>query len=168
MANEEKGSKHRVLPADYLPLIVILVVAFIAGCALAMKDHLFVWKIAFMNFMGFFFIQLSILKFFDIQGFVEGFSMYDIPTQRFKPYGYLYPFIELFLGLLYLTHWAPHLTYILTIIVMSVSAMGVFQAITKKREISCACLGTVIKVPLTTVSLIENLGMGIMALVMLF
>jgi hypothetical protein len=49
---------------------------------------------------------------------------------------------------------------------MAVSAVGVFQGM-KKGGISCACLGTALNVPLSTVSLVETVGMGVMAAAML-
>jgi hypothetical protein len=39
--------------------------------------------------------------------------------------------------------------------------------LTKRLDIECACLGTVLRVPLSTVALTEDLGMAVMALAML-
>jgi hypothetical protein len=46
-------------------------------------------------------------------------------------------------------------------------ALGVIRALTKGMNVSCACLGTVLKVPLSTVALVEDLGMAGMAGAML-
>jgi hypothetical protein len=45
--------------------------------------------------------------------------------------------------------------------------MGVAQALREKRTIQCACLGTALKLPMTKVTLAEDVVMGLMALVML-
>ena len=67
----------------------------------------------------------------------------------------------------YLTHFNPLLTYWLTIGIMGFSAVGVIQAVASKTQIQCACLGTVFKLPMSTVTIIEDVGMVIMAAAML-
>ena len=55
-----------------------------------------------LDFMGLFYIVFSFFKFLDLKGFPESFKMYD-PVAKVVPiYGWLYPFIELALGLLFL------------------------------------------------------------------
>jgi len=164
----ENPKEEKTSFKNYVPLIVLILGAFIGAYAFSLRFHEFSWKAFLMLFMGLFFLELSLLKFFDITGFVQGFSLYDVPTQHFPLYGYIYPFIELGLGFLYLAAWIPILTNILTMLIMGIGAFGVIGALAKDKHISCACMGTVIKVPLTTVSLIENLGMGLMAFFMLF
>lgn len=151
---------------NYFPLIVIILVSLIAGFVMTSNTGL-TWKMWVGNFMGLFFFQLATFKFFDIRGFAEGFAMYDIPTQYYKPYAYIYPFIEFILGLLFLGHLIPVIANIITIIVMLVSFIGVLKGLMTKRRIVCACLGTVIKIPLTSLSFIENIGMAVLSIVML-
>jgi hypothetical protein len=43
----------------------------------------------------------------------------------------------------------------------------VLKALLDKRAIRCACLGTALNLPMTTITLIEDLGMAAMAAVML-
>src|SRR3954462_8723438 len=83
---------------DYKPLIVIVIFCF----ALSIiqndyRDHHFM-----SSFMGYFFIFLSLFKFFNLEEFVEGFATYDLVTKQVREYGYAYPFIEFFLGAAYL------------------------------------------------------------------
>ena len=106
-------------------------------------------------------------KLFDLEGFADGFQMYDLLAKSVRPYAHMYPFIELALGLGYLAHWQPKLIYSATVIVMTFGALGVIRALTKRLDIECACLGTVLRVPLSTVALTEDLGMAAMAAVML-
>jgi hypothetical protein len=98
---------------------------------------------------------------------VKGFAKYDIPTQRHRAYGYAYPFLELGLGFLYLADLLPALTQLATILLMAVSAAGVIREIRRGNKFQCACLGTTLNVPLSTVSIVENLSMGAMAALML-
>jgi hypothetical protein len=118
--------------------------------------------------MGYFFIFLSLFKFFDLKGFVDGFETYDLITKRFKAYGYLYPFIEFGLGVAYLAQINLFTVNWITLIIMLVSGAGVLKSILSGQKIKCACLGTVLNVPLSTVSVLENFGMGTMAAYKLF
>ena len=93
--------------------------------------------------------------------------MYDVLAKRFSLYGYLYPFIELGLGIAYLLHWHPYFTNLATFFVMGFSSLGVILAVMNKQEIRCACLGAVFNLPMTTVTIIEDLLMAAMALWMI-
>ena len=70
-------------------------------------------------------------------------------------------------GLAYLTRFNLPLTYIATAVLMLFSGLGVVINLMRGRKFQCACLGTMIKVPLTKVTVIEDLGMAAMALLML-
>ena len=50
---------------------------------------------------------------------------------------------------------------------MAISSIGVAIELSKKKEIMCACLGVVFKLPMTYVTLLEDLLMAAMALIML-
>jgi hypothetical protein len=117
--------------------------------------------------MGFFFLVFGAFKLLDLPGFVTAFREYDIVAGHIRAYAWLYPFLELSLAILFFTNAAPFHTYLITAIVMFVGSVGVVKAVRGKRKIHCACLGAVIKLPMTTITIIEDVGMGVMALVML-
>ncbi|MCO6430192.1 MAG: heavy-metal-associated domain-containing protein [Deltaproteobacteria bacterium] len=119
------------------------------------------------TFMGGFFVVFSFFKLLDLKGFAEAYSTYDIVAKRYYNYGYIYPFIELSLGISYLLGFIPVLTNWITLVVMLVSSIGVIGALLKRRTIQCACLGTVFKLPMTKITLFEDLSMAGMAAVML-
>jgi hypothetical protein len=50
---------------------------------------------------------------------------------------------------------------------MVFGSLGVFHALRQGLDLECACLGTVLHVPLSTVALVEDLGMAAMAAAML-
>jgi hypothetical protein len=82
-------------------------------------------------------------------------------------YGFVYPFIELGLGLGYLADWQPFWVNAVTAVVMGVSLLGVLKAVLSKQAIRCACLGTVFNLPMSTVTIIEDglmLAMALLAL----
>lgn len=119
------------------------------------------------GFMGVFFIVFASFKLAGYAMFVEMFPTYDIVAVRYKAYANIYPFLELLLGLLYLTNSIPFARNLATLIIMAVSSIGVARELKRRRGIHCACLGNIIKLPLSTVSLVENVVMGTMALAMI-
>jgi hypothetical protein len=87
---------------------------------------------------------------------------------RWRGYGYLYPFIELFFGLsMILGLWVGQIL-LSEIFIMTFSGIGVLLKILKKERFQCVCLGTFLKVPLTKVTLIEDFGMALLGIALLF
>ena len=119
------------------------------------------------NFMGGFFVIFSLFKMIDLNGFADGYSTYDVIAKRSRGYAIAYPFIELALGVAYLLAWNLRLTNAITFGLMSIGTIGVAKALLEKRRIQCACLGTALKLPMTKVTLVEDVGMAAMALAML-
>ncbi len=147
----------------YKPLLLIFGYITLVSC-FAGKD----WMTMMRYFMGGFFLVFSFFKMLDLHGFADSYRMYDIVAKAVPSYGFIYPFIELWLGLAYLIDFQPFTTNITTLVVMSVSLIGVTQSVLNKQKIQCACLGTVFNLPMTTVTIIEDLLMVVMAATMLF
>jgi len=151
----------------YKPLI--LIVGFIA-LTTALSQYPFnefsgmLWM---RHFMAGFFIVFAFFKLLNLQGFANSYKMYDIVAAKWKAWGYVYPFVELALGVLYLINIAPFLTNIVTVIVLGVSSIGVIKSNLDKKKIKCACLGDVFNLPMSTVTIVEDLSMVAMAIVML-
>jgi hypothetical protein len=154
-------------PQEYLKFG--LIIAAIVLVALVLQNHYS--SSGFLEylrwFMGVFFVVFASFKFIGYRMFALMFAGYDVVAKRFKPYSYAYPFIELGLGVLYLANLLPAARDLATIIVMGLGTIGVAREIKKRSGIHCACLGNVIKLPLSTVSLVEDASMGLMALAML-
>lgn len=119
------------------------------------------------TFMGGFFLIFSFFKLLDVKGFAYSYMSYDIIAKKWLGWGFVYPFIELALGLAYLFHFDHTITNIATIAVMGVSSVGVIQSLLAKKKIQCACLGTVFNLPMSKITLIEDLLMVVMAAAML-
>lgn len=154
--------------ASYLPLL--LIIAYIAVAAFAgstLQSGAVDWRAWMTNFMAGFFLVFSAFKFLDLRGFADAYSGYDVLARRWHAYGYIYPFLELALGLAYLFRIAPVATNAATLLLMGFSSLGVLAALANRRRIVCACLGTVLKLPMSTVTLVEDLGMAAMAAAML-
>jgi hypothetical protein len=152
---------------DYLPLVTLIAVSVLAASAMTFRPGFDVGAMRWMHaFMGFFLVVFSLLKLFDLSGFADGFQMYDLLAKPLRPYALAYPFIELALGLGYLAFWRPATVYAATVIVLGFGALGVIRSLQKGLDLECACMGTILKVPLSTVALTEDLGMAVMAAVM--
>lgn len=153
---------------NFLPLISAFIVIILFAL---LKYFIFGPKkliIFFADFMGGFFIVFGFLKIIKLSDFVESYSMYDLITKRYRIYGYIYPFIELTLGILYLIKFNLNLLNSITVIIMLLGLTGVANALSKKQPIECACMGTVYKLPMTYVTFFEDLFMAIMAIFMMF
>lgn len=154
-------------PTSYFPLLLVLF--YLVGVAGAMEAAAgrFDPMRAMSHFMGGFFLVFSFFKLLDMRAFADAYSGYDVVAAKWFAYGYLYPFIELGLGIAYLTNVAPVATNAVTLVVMGVSAVGVVKALAAGRKIRCACLGTVFNLPMSKVTLIEDGMMIVMAAAML-
>jgi len=156
--------------ATYSPLLLIL--GYILGASLLVQIGMdgmagVTTADTMRYFMAGFFLVFSFFKLLDIGAFANAYSAYDLLASRWHGWGMLYPFVELALGMAYLAHLNPLLTHWVTIIVMGFSAIGVIRAVASKTQIQCACLGTVFKLPMSTVTIVEDVGMVAMAAVML-
>lgn len=121
-----------------------------------------------MDFMGLFFIVFSFFKFLGYRSFPTSFATYDPIAKAIPIYGWIYPFIETALGLAFLFQFEVTLALWVSLFVLSVTTFGVLQSLLNKNKIQCACLGTVLNLPMTEATLIENIVMILMALGLLF
>ena len=153
--------------STYKPLF--LIVLFIAGTTILAQYPFteFSWMKWTRHFMAGFFIVFAFFKLLNIQGFSDSYRMYDIIAAKWTGWGKIYPFVELGLGILFLTNSFPLLAGWATLIVLGVSSIGVIQSNLNKRKIKCACLGDVFNLPMSTVTIVEDLSMVVMAGVML-
>jgi len=166
---EDKGL-GKLTWKSYIPLIVIFKILLLTVIVISINDaKLGIFRIekSISYFMIGFFLIFATFKFMDLKGFAEGYSTYDLLAQKWFGYGYLYPFLELFFGLaMILMPFGEGLLFV-ELIVMAFSGLGVAIKMAKKEELMCACLGTFLKVPLTKITLIEDLGMALLALILI-
>lgn len=170
----KKHFGYRVLGKDdktYAPVIAIF--ACTALMALAIVVNLYE-GFPVLTWLKWFFavsmVALAIQKLQDVEGFVNGFLGYDLLARRYVPYGYAYPFAELYagVGMMMLIGTGSALIWLVApvgIFIGAIGAVSVIKAVyIDKRELTCACVGGGSNVPLGFISLTENLvmfGMGI-------
>jgi len=121
-----------------------------------------------MKVMGVFLIVFAFFQLLGYKSFVGMFPDYD-PIARFIPgYAYVYPFIGMLLGACYLLNIGGMWRDGVTAIILLIGAIGVYINIRKDGlRPHCACLGNVIKLPLSWLTFFEDVIMGVMALIML-
>jgi cation transport ATPase len=140
----------------YKPLLILLAYLLLVIIAASVARGQFHLMEAMRLFMGGFFIAFSFFKMLDLRGFADAYRSYDLIAKAVPRYGYVYPFIELLLGLAYLAAWQPFIVNLATTVIMGVSLLGVIKAVTSRQTIRCACLGTVFNLPMSTVTIIED------------
>lgn len=138
-------------------------------------------------FIAFSMCALAIAKLRDLDGFSNGFLGYDLLTQRWVSYAYIYPFAEAFAGIGMIAvigtagviepalgaqvgpgMWLMWVSALTALVIGSIGAVSVFKAVyIDKRELNCACVGGGSNVPLGAISLTENVMMVAMALWMM-
>lgn len=158
-----KSDESKSWLATYKPLL--LIAGFIGGVSVLTASGSI--HTGMNSFMAGFFLVFSFFKLLDLKGFANSYSMYDLLAMKMPAYGFVYPFIELGLGLAFLTGFNPFFTNWATIVVMGFSSIGVIISVLNKQKIQCACLGAVFNLPMSTVTIVEDLLMVGMAAVML-
>ena len=164
--NAPEVSQEKSKLQQLKPLLLILLYISAAGVLLHYKD--WSWSEFMLDFMGLFYIVFAFFKMLDLKGFPESFKMYDPLAKRLPIYGWMYPFMETALGLMFLMRFEVNIALIMTLVVLGITTIGVTKTLIDKKSIRCACLGTALKLPMTEATLIENSIMIAMAALMLF
>ncbi|WP_431210486.1 heavy-metal-associated domain-containing protein [Puia sp. P3] len=149
----------------YKPVLLILGYVTVVAVAAGRGDTRQFMRV----FMAGFFLSFSFFKLLNLSAFADSYSMYDIVARRWRGWGYLYAFVELGLGVAFVTGVAPFWVNLVTLVVMTVSIIGVLQSVLNKKKIKCACLGAVFNLPMSTVTILEDalmIGMSVLSLVM--
>ena len=158
MDTDSKDAREYVKFALLMAFITLLSLSLFSFGEARTLSELMRW------FMGVFMTVFASFKFVGYKSFSSMFATYDIVAKRSELYGKSFPFIQLFLGVIYLINLLPNLRDLLVVLVAGVSSIGVFQEIRRKRPLHCACLGGVIKLRLSTITLVEDVGMLSMGL----
>jgi hypothetical protein len=154
--------------SNYTPLIVVFGYITLLSFIVPLSQNMFSLKEWILMFMGFWFVIFSLFKMIDLKGFAQGYQTYDLIAKKFPLWGFAFPFIELGLGVIHIWHiFSSQITGAITLIIVIPALIGVAIKMIKKEAIECACLGTVLKVPLTNISLFENVLMIVLATVMI-
>ncbi|WP_083505261.1 heavy-metal-associated domain-containing protein [Pedobacter ginsenosidimutans] len=148
---------------------ILLIFGYVTAISLVVS-----WQSSGINFMVFmrifmsgFFLTFSFFKMLNLKAFAESYAMYDIVAKKFSAWGYIYAFIELGLGLSFALNLSPIVVNWVTLVVMTISILGVLESVLNKKKIQCACLGAVFNLPMSTVTIVEDAIMIAMSAAML-
>lgn len=151
----------------YKPVLILAMLLTVASLAVAWQANDDPLAAGMRTFMAGFFFVFGYFKLLDLSAFANAYVGYDLLARRWKGYAYLYPFLELTLGCAYAANFDTLITNSAAILLMGFSSIGVIQSVYLKRRIQCACLGTVFKLPMSTVTIVQDLSMVVMAAAML-
>jgi copper chaperone CopZ len=182
--NSFKQNKLLIYIKTYKPVLLaqffVILLAFISSIegnfiynalSLSINSSLISFEVFLKEFfrlyMGYFFIIFSFLKLQNINQFAISFSKYDPISQKYFKFGVIYPFLELFLGILFILNFFGLFINILTIIIFIPQTIGIIIKLRNNEKIACACIGTSVEIPLSNLTIIENLIMCIMAIYMI-
>jgi len=112
-----------------------------------------------LNFMGSILTIFGILKLYNLEKFSQIFQKYDIISKNIPIYSYFYPFIEILLGISYIKRYRIPKVKIITIILMIISIVSVIISLIAGANLRCGCLGSFFHIPLSYVTLTENIIM---------
>lgn len=157
------GVRPETAEISYTPVVVVFGTAALMALVLSAGVS---------GFMGISICLLAMLKLMDVEAFAASFREYDLLSQRWRPWGQLYPGIELLVGLGMLQ--VPQLPAVTSLVGAMAVWLGVMGMVSVVKAVffdhlalNCACVGGNSKTPLGVVSFAENLIMALMGAVML-
>ena len=149
---------------SFMPLIIIFAFIILFSVIASWQRQVFSYQSIMLDFMAGFFLVFGGFKLIKLSAFAEAYAMYDVIAKRVRAYGYIYPFIEIALGLAFLLRYEILAVAWITLGLMLINSLGAYNGIRDKKVLMCACLGSVFKLPMSYVSLGEDLLMVFMAL----
>jgi len=167
VSHNEMVEEARSWAETYKPILLIFGYVTAISLAVSWQDNAINFMLFMRIFMAGFFLTFSFFKMLNLKAFAESYAMYDIVAKKFGAWGYIYAFIELGLGLSFALNLSPVVVNWVTLIVMTVSILGVLESVLNKKKIQCACLGAVFNLPMSTVTIVEDAIMIAMSAAML-
>jgi copper chaperone CopZ len=167
ISHSEATEEAKTFFNTYKPVLLLLGYVTLISFIASWQNSVFNIMLMMRFFMAGFFLSFSFFKLINLKGFAESYSMYDVVAKQFKPWGYIYAFVELGLGIAFVVNFNPLFTNWITLIVMLISIIGVLESVINKKKIQCACLGDVFNLPMSTLTIIEDFLMIAMSAAML-
>lgn len=150
----------------YFPLILTATLCLFMGAVTSFLTTQTTYDFM-MYSMGYFITIIGALKVRDVRSFSRMFARYDPLAKLVPMYGYTYPFLETALGLLILLKLFMVPVHVLIVTVYTLTTVGIIISLHRKQNLDCGCLGEGFKLPLSKVTIFENvimIGMAIFTL----
>jgi len=165
---QEKKWHHSITASirRFLPLLTMtLLVVIFTGV------HVWYYGWSFHTVMQFmmagYFLLFGALKVANWQKFVVSYRAYDDLAKRSAVYAQTYPALEVAIGVLYyvgVVWWPLHL---LVGLLMTQKAYSTWRVVRSGNVVQCACLGGFFAIPITRVTVFEDILMAAMAFYMM-
>lgn len=155
---------QKIRPYSRLITTIVVVLAFGIGLSLLIG---FSWLSVMEYWMGGYFVAFGVQQALSLKKSAAMFQQYDPLAKRVKAYAYALPFIQIALGLAYffMVWWA--VVGLVSLAVLLTNVIGVDNVLKRKQVVRCGCLGEGMNVPVSHVTLWENLIMIGMVVMML-
>ncbi len=166
LQSRDKETKASESPGAYKRLRHLLIGVVLVTAMLALVRGISLNR--FMSdFMAIFFITFAALKFIDIERFAHSYRSYDIIAKHVRPWAYILPFTEAFMGFWYLLSEAPKKLNVLALIITGTALIGAIIGHKQNYRFKYPATKSFITLPLVKISLIENSTMFIFALTLI-
>jgi hypothetical protein len=164
-SHAKKSLKERVKPYRLLITAFIAVLVF-AGVATILEGYIQLH--VFMQYlMAGYFLIFGLMQTISLRKSARMFQQYDPIAQKLPVYGYLYPLIQIGLGVAYVAWVSPIIVNLIAATVLFFNVIGIIGVLEQKKQVRCGCLGESMKVSVSWVTLVESAIMFVMALGML-
>lgn len=142
----------------YLPVFYVYAFSFLVSLNIVFFFDLNMRSL-YLYFLGFFSLTFGILKIYNLKTYIQNVLEYDFVAQRFKLYAYLFPIFEIIFGILFILHKEYLVVEYLCISIFLLNIVVIANAIEKRKNFTCACMGGLFNLPLNYVSILESLTM---------
>ena len=149
------------------PIFVALSIVIITSFSLQLPSGSFDFNSWMMDYMGIFFVLFSFLKLLNVTGFSNTFKEYDIIAKYIPSFAVGYPYIELGLGLAFLSETFLFIAALGTLFFMISQSIGVVKSLRHSEQIQCACMGSTVNLSISSLTLFENMVMIMMSIYMI-
>lgn len=147
----------------YKPLIILFGYVFLVSASYQIYHKHFDFHLFMNHLMAGFFIGLSFFKLLNLKAFAGSFTGYDPLARKWPSYAMIYPFVELGLGLLFISGAYLLAANVVTVFILASTTIGVVVKLRNKSKLLCACAGAGFNLPLSGVTVFENVAMMLMA-----
>jgi YHS domain-containing protein len=157
--------ERTIRPSDWVPLLLVPGIAFLAASARQLSAmSVWDWTTCIHDFTGLMLILLSAFQLAELKAFAATFATYDLLAKAFRPYAYLYPLLELVLGLGFLV--GRYLTFVsaATAGMMIFGSAGLLIALRQGAGEEGPASETTSQAPLSSGTLVANLSIAALAI----
>lgn len=146
--------------SKYLPIFYVYIFSLLISLNIVFFYDLNMRSL-YLYFLGFFSLTFGILKIYNFRVYVQSVLEYDFIAQKVKLYAYLFPVFEIIFGILFILQKEYLFVEYLCISLFLLNIVVIANALEKRKNFACACMGGLFDLPLSYVSILESLTMVI-------